>query len=110
MICFIAVRKSKSKWGAEMLIKLDKDFYIEIDDLNHILKQRYKRTSRDGEEKDAEKVLGYFPDVEACVEKYIDARQKLLAPDKTVTLREYVNLVKKSNNEAVKAIKQHCRG
>ena len=89
-----------------MLIKLDKDFYIDIDDMNHTLKQKYMRKSKDGEEKEAERVLGYFPDVEACVEEYLDARQKLLTPDKAVTLREYVNLVKKSNNAAVKAIKQ----
>ena len=89
-----------------MQIKLDKEFYIDIDDLNHTLKQKYMRQSKDGGEKEAERVIGYYPDVEACVEKYIDARQKLLTPDKAVTLREYVNLVKKSNNAAVKAIKQ----
>lgn len=89
-----------------MKIKLDKEFYIDIDDLNHTLKQKYMRKSKDGEEKEAERVIGYFSSVEACVEKYIDARQKLLTADKTASLREYVNLVKKSNNGAVKAIKQ----
>lgn len=89
-----------------MQIKLDKEFYIDIDDLNHTLKQKYMRQSKDGGEKEAERVIGYYPDVEACVEKYIDARQKLLTADKTASLREYVNLVKKSNDAAVKAIKQ----
>lgn len=93
-----------------MLIKLDKEFYIDIDDMNHTLKQKYMRKSKDGEEREAERVIGYYPDVEACIEKYIDARQNLLTPDKSITLREYVNLVKKSNNAAVKAIKQLIKG
>lgn len=89
-----------------MKIKLDNEFFIDIDDLNHTLKQKYKAMSRDGEEKEAEKVLGYFPDVEQCVERYIEVRQNLLKADKVVALREYVNLVKKSNNEAVKSLKK----
>ena len=93
-----------------MKIKLDHDFFIDVDDLNHTLKQKYTATSKNGEESEAEKVIGYFPDVEQCVERYIDMRQELLKPDKAVTLREYVNLVKKSNNEAVKAIKRLIEG
>lgn len=88
-----------------MKIKLDKGFYIDIDDLNHTLKQKYMRKSKDGEEKEAERVIGYFPDVEACVEKYIDARQKLLTADKTASLREYVKIIAKSNAKTLETIK-----
>ena len=88
-----------------MQIKLDKEFYIDIDDLNHTLKQKYMRQSKDGGEKEAERVIGYYPDVEACVEKYIDARQKLLTPDKAVSLRKYANLIKEANKAAVTAVK-----
>lgn len=89
-----------------MKIKLDNDFHIDVDELNHTLKQKYQAKTRDGEDREAERVIGYFPSVEACVEKYIDIRQKLLKPDRVVTLREYVNLVKKSNNEAIKSLKK----
>lgn len=89
-----------------MKIKLDQDFYIEVDSLNHTLKQKYKGETRDGEAKQAERVIGYYPDVEQCVERYLDERHDLVSPDKDMTMREYVNLVKKSNNEAVKAIKK----
>ncbi len=89
-----------------MKIKLDQEFYIEVDSLNHTLKQKYKGETRGGGEKEAEKVIGYYPDVEQSVERYLEERQNLVSPDKAMTMREYVNLVKKSNNAAVKAIKQ----
>lgn len=89
-----------------MKIKLDKEYYIEVDSLNHTLKQKYSGETRDGVKKEAERVIGYYPDVEQCVERYLDERQDLVSPDKAMTMREYVNLVKKSNNEAVKAIKK----
>lgn len=89
-----------------MIIKLDRDFRIEVDELNHTLKQKYMAKTRDGEDREAEKVIGYFPSVEACIEKYIDVRQKLLKDEQVLSLREYVNLVKKSNNEAVKSLKK----
>lgn len=89
-----------------MKIKLDQEFYIEVDSLNHTLKQKYKGETRDGEAKQAERVIGYYPDVEQCVERYLEERQKLLSPDKAMTIREYVNLVKRSNKEALEAIKK----
>ena len=89
-----------------MKIKLDQDFYIEVDSLNHTLKQKYKGETRDGEAKQAERVIGYYPDVEQCVERYLEERQKLLSPDKAMTMREYVNLVRKSNKDAVEVIKK----
>ena len=89
-----------------MKIKLDREFYIEVDSLNHTLKQKYSGETRDGAKKEAERVIGYFPDVEQCVEKYLDERQDLVSPDKAMTMREYVNLVKKSNKDAVEAIKK----
>ena len=88
-----------------MKIKLDQEFFIEVDSLNHTLKQKYKGETRDGSSKEAEKVIGYFQDVEQCVERYLDERQKLVSTDKAMTMREYVNLVKKSNSDAIKAIK-----
>lgn len=93
-----------------MKIKLDQEFFIEVDSLNHTLKQKYKGETRDGDKKEAEKVIGYFPDVEQCVERYLDERQKLVSPDKAMTMREYVNLVKRSNKEAVEEIKRLVGG
>lgn len=89
-----------------MKIIIDEEFLIDVDELNHTLKQKYKAKGRDGQEKEAEKVIGYFPDIEQCIERYIDVHQKLLTPDKAVTLRKYVILVKRSNKETVKAIKK----
>lgn len=89
-----------------MKIKLDREFYIEVDSLNHTLKQKYCGETKDGAKKEAERTIGYYPDVEQCVERYLEERQKLLSPDKEMTMREYVNLVRKSNKDAVEVIKK----
>ena len=89
-----------------MKIVIDEEFYIDVDELNNTLKQKYKAKTKDGEDREAERVIGYFPSVEACIEKYIDMRQKLLKPRQAIELREYVSLVKESNNKAVKAVKK----
>lgn len=44
-------------------IELINDYYIEVDELNHTLKQRYMGKNKDGVEKECERIIGYFPDV-----------------------------------------------
>lgn len=71
-------------------IELINDYYIEVDELNHTLKQRYMGTDKKtGEKKPAERVIGYFPDVQACVERLF----RLVALDETdkavISLKEY---------------------
>ena len=89
-----------------MQIKLDKDFYIDIDEYNHTLHMKFIGKTKDGAKKQSDKVVGYYGSVEDCLEAYLNARQNRLTSERAVTLREYVNLVTKSNREALKAIKQ----
>lgn len=70
-------------------IELINDYYIEVDELNHTLKQRYIGKDKDGNKKDAERIIGYFPDVQACVERLF----RLVVLDETdktvISLKEY---------------------
>lgn len=77
-------------------IELINDYYIEVDELNHTLKQRYIGKDREGFEKECERIIGYFPDVQACLERLF----KLVVldeKDKTViSLKEYAERVEKA--------------
>ncbi len=86
-------------------IELINDYYIEVDELNHTLKQRYMGTDKKtGEKKPAERVIGYFPDVQACVERLF----RLVVLDETdktvISLKEYAECAE----NAFKKIKE-CR-
>lgn len=70
-------------------IELINDYYIEVDELNHTLKQRYVGEDKDGNPKDSERTIGYFPDVQACVERLF----RFVALDETdktvISIKEY---------------------
>ncbi len=78
-------------------IELINGYFIEVDELrNHTLKQRYQGETKDGEKKSAERIIGYFPDIRACVERIV----KLIPLDendgKVISMREYVDAIEKA--------------
>lgn len=50
-------------------VKLIRGYYVEIDDYNHTLKQRYTGKTKDGKDMIAEKLIGYYPNLPRCIEK-----------------------------------------
>ena len=78
-------------------IDLINDYFIEVDELNHTLKQTYKGEDKKGNPKEGcERVIGYFPDVQACVERLI----RLVALDETdkavISMKEYAESAEKA--------------
>lgn len=77
-------------------IELIDGYFIEVDELNHTLKQRYQGKTKDGEKKSAERTIGYYPSIRACVERIV----KLIPLDendgKVISMREYVDEVEKA--------------
>lgn len=68
-----------------------------MDELNHTLKQRYQGETKDGgEKKSAERIIGYYPSIRACVERIV----KLIPLDendgKVISMREYVDEIEKA--------------
>ena len=88
-----------------MEIKLTKGFFIEPDEFQYILKQRYNAEDKEGNKKEAVKTISFHRTISQAIEKYLRMLQNVLTDDKAVTLREYVNLVTQENRKAIKAIK-----
>lgn len=45
------------------MINLKNGYYIEVDSLNHTLKQRFQGKTKSGEMKDSDRTCGYFPNM-----------------------------------------------
>ena len=77
-------------------IELLDDYFIDVDELNHTLKKRYVGEDKKGNKKDAEKIIGYFADTKACVERIV----RLIPLDENdgavISLREYAEMAEKA--------------
>lgn len=78
-------------------IELINDYYIEVDELNHTLKQRYTGEDKEGNKKEGcERTIGFFPNVQACLERLF----RLVALDETdkavISLKEYAKCIDKA--------------
>lgn len=81
----------------EIRIELINDYFIEVDEMNHTLKQTYTGEDKDGNPKGGcERTIGYFKTVQDCVERLI----RLVALDETdktiISLREYAECAEKA--------------
>lgn len=79
------------------IIELIEDYFIEADELNHTLKKRYMGTDKKtGEKKPTEKIIGYYKNVQDCVERLV----RLICLDETqgtiISLREYAEQAEKA--------------
>ena len=87
-----------------MQINLINGYYIEIDEYNFTLKQKYQGTTKDGESKEYEKVCGYFNKLDGAVDKFIKLNQIDSMSKLSLDLREYVKKVNELNQKAVNDI------
>lgn len=89
-----------------MKILLGNGYFVEIDKLNHTLKQNCKRTDKEGNEKEYEKTHGYFSNLEGAIERYLFLNQIDSMADSSLEMKEYLELVRVANENAVKAFKE----
>lgn len=81
-----------------MSVKLEliEGYFVEADEMNYTLKKRYIGTDKNGDNKDAEKVIGYYKSVQDCLERII----RLIPLDKNegtvISLREYAEAAEKA--------------
>ena len=79
-----------------LTIELIKDYFIEVDELNHTLKKRYMGKTKDGEEKPSEKIIGYYKNTQDCVERLV----RLICLDENdgavISMREYAEAAEKA--------------
>lgn len=79
-------------------------YYITVDELQYILRQEYPGVNKEGDKTKCVRTVSYHRTLEQAVEKYLKLVETSLQPDKAVTLREYVKMLKQENKRVVKAI------
>lgn len=93
-----------------MQINLINGFYIENDNRNFTLKQKYIGTRKDGTKKESVKIISHCGNLEQAIETFLRLNQIDRGAKLAVDLMEYVNLVEQSNKEAVQALKSVLEG
>lgn len=89
-----------------MKILLGNGYFVEIDSMNHTLKQGYIGTDKQGKEKEYEKTHGYFSSLESAIERYLFLNQIDSMADLSVDMKHYLELVRVANENAVQAFKE----
>ena len=81
---------------SKVTIEIVNDYFVEVDELNHTLKQRYIGEDKDGNPKEAERIIGYFSNVQECVERVV----RLITLDENngavISLRDYAEAAEKA--------------
>lgn len=91
-------------------INLTNGYFIEIDDLNHTLKQRYKGKTKDSKERDGVRTHGYYGNLNHALKAFVKLNQIDCMADTAVTMGEYVKRIEEINSEAVKGIEMVLEG
>ena len=93
-----------------MQINLINGFYIDVTPNNFTLKQKYIGTRKDGTKKESVKIISHCGSLEQALETFLRMNQIPQDSKLAVDLMEYVNLVERSNKEAVQALKSVLEG
>ena len=89
-----------------MQINLINGFYIETDNRNFTLKQKYIGTRKDGTKKESVKIISHCGSLEQALEAFLKLYQIDRGARFAVDLMVYASLVEQSNKEAVRALKR----
>ena len=89
-----------------MQINLINGFYIETDNRNFTLKQKYIGTRKDGTKKESVKIISHCGSLEQALDLFLRINQVPKESKMAVDLMAYASLVEQSNKEAVRALKR----
>ena len=89
-----------------MQIILINGFYIETDNRNFTLKQKYIGTRKDGTKKDSVKIISHCGSLEQALDLFLRINQVPKEAKIAVDLMAYANYIEQSNKEAVRALKR----
>ena len=89
-----------------MQINLINGFYIDTDNRNFTLKQKYIGTRKDGTKKEAVKIISHCGSLEQALDLFLRINQVPKEAKIAVDLMAYASLVEQSNKEAVRALKR----
>ena len=72
-----------------------------MDDLNSTLKQRYIGKTKDGNDKEVEKIIGYFNKPTDALERFVRLNRLDVMEGMELSLDEYVEALKKADREVI---------
>ena len=93
-----------------MQISLINGYYIEVNNRNFTLRQKYLGTRKDGAKKEYSKIISQCGSLEQALETFLRMNQIPHDSKLAVDLMSYVSLVEQSNKEAVQALKSVLEG
>ena len=93
-----------------MQITLINGYYIETDNRNFTLKQKYIGTRKDGTKKEAVKIISHCGSLEQALETFLRMNQISHDSKLSFDLMEYANYIEQSNKDAVQALKSVLDG
>lgn len=82
-------------------IELTNGYYIEVDDMNCTLKQRYIGEKKTGEKKDAERTIGYYKTVTDALERLFCLNRLDKMDGMELSLTGYINAIEKADSEVM---------
>lgn len=93
-----------------MQITIINGYYIETDNRNFTLKQKYIGKRKDGTKKDSIKIISHCGNLEQALETFLRMNQIPHDSKLAFDLMEYANYIEQSNKEAVQALKSVLEG
>lgn len=82
-------------------IELRDGYFIEVDEMNATLKQRYTGKTKDGGEKESEKIIGYYSKPTDALERFVVLNRVDKMQGMELSIGEYVNELKKADKEVL---------
>ena len=80
----------------KLVVELQDGYFVEIDSLNHTLRQRYAGQDKDGNEKESVRTIGYFGDMKQCVKALLERYPRELSEKAQISFDEYLELLDKA--------------
>ena len=88
-----------------MQITLTNGYFVEVDERNYTLKQKYLGKTKEGEDRETERICGYYGELDHAIEEFLKANQLDHGDDQMMDIEEYAQFVSQVNKAAVEAIK-----
>ena len=92
-----------------MQITLTNGYYIDVDERNYTLKQKYEGKTKEDELKVLERTCGYFGELDHAIAEFLKANQLDHGSELAMDMEEYAQFVSQVNKAAVDAIKVELR-
>lgn len=80
----------------KLTVELQDGYFVEIDSLNHTLRQRYAGQDKDGNEKESVRTIGYFGDMKQCIKALLERYPRELSEKAQISFDEYLELLDKA--------------